>query len=182
MLQLDQRRARDAVAAFANAAKTGDLNALLDALAEVESVWAWKPALRACGRPASVPPQTQEAFLDLWIAGGETSRSNVGNDLILLNALKILLPPYKCGAVPLFRGEGVGNHERRTYGMSWSAVRSLAEQYAANRADRYQGSTVLVETLAPPEAILSAPALLLPGDENGERSMSWTNGGLVRCG
>jgi hypothetical protein len=42
----------------------------------------------------------------------------------------------------------------------------VAEQYATNRADRYQDGTVLVETLAPPEAILSAPALLLPDDEN----------------
>ena len=145
---MDRRRERAAVAALAKACGD-DVAALLDAIAEVQAASAWKPAFRACGRLGDAPQRVRMAFLDIWIAWGEQLRSNMANDFVTLAALRVLLPPYEGGPVRLFRGESLGNQQRRTYRMSWSADEEIAAGFARNSADRYGGGTVLIETLAP---------------------------------
>ncbi len=82
----DQRRERAASSAFVRAVQTGSAASLHNAISEIESAWAWKRAFRACSRLGAVPFQIQLAFLDLWIAAGETIRSNVGDDAVTLAA------------------------------------------------------------------------------------------------
>ncbi|CAN7617477.1 hypothetical protein LJR255_004627 [Pararhizobium sp. LjRoot255] len=55
----------------------------------------------------------------------------------------------------LYRGESTFNRRRRCYGLSWSANRSVAEAFAEDTSRLYYDGSVLLETLAPPEAILT---------------------------
>ncbi len=71
-------------------------------------------------------------FLRFWLRNGDAIRNEASDDLIVLDALRVLLPAYEGGEVTLFRGETSSNLERRTYGMSWTPSRELAEQRAAN--------------------------------------------------
>jgi hypothetical protein len=87
---------------------------------------------------------------------GDSLRQEVGDDLILCDALRVLLPPYK-GPAPLrvYRGEQAFNRKRRTYGLSWSRDREVATSFA-NGFTRYaEGGSVLLEANAPRPAIIS---------------------------
>lgn len=158
----DRRRERAAVAALLSAIREEDVSALAEALSEIDTSYAWKQAFRACARLQGAPRGIREALLTFWLDFGDTLRSHVADDLTLIRALHVLLPIYNGGPVTLFRGESVGNRARRTYGMSWSSDRHVAAGFARNSADKYAGGTVVLEVLAPPEAIISAPGLLLP--------------------
>lgn len=61
----------------------------------------------------------------------------------------------------LYRGEGAVNRKRRTYGLSWSSTKMLARAFAETSNYRCaNGGSVLLATLAAPEAIICAPALI----------------------
>jgi hypothetical protein len=102
----------------------------------------------------SVSGSIQREFQLLWISTKLAMRSPRNH--ALLDALRVLFIPYQGPAVRLFRGARV--HEaraRKFYGPSWSS--SIEE--AAWFARVYQatsGGTVVLETLAPPEAIIAA--------------------------
>lgn len=158
----DRRRERAAVAGLLSAIREEDVPAIAGALSEVEATSAWRPALRACARLHGAPEAVRRRFLLIWLDFGDTLRSHVADDLTLIRALRVLLPAYEGGPVPLFRGESLGNRARRTYGISWSSDRQVAADFARNSANRYEGGTVVLQVLAPPEAIISAPGLMLP--------------------
>jgi hypothetical protein len=84
-----------------------------------------------------------------------------------LDALRILFPRYHGPAVRLFRG--ADSREARLhnnlYGASWSASIEEADWFAREYQCRLGGSVVL-ETLAPASAIISAPAINGPHWEN----------------
>src|SRR5690606_17139289 len=70
---------------------------------------------------------------------------------------RMLLPPYDGAPMLLYRGEGARNLRRRTYGPSWTKSREMAETFALQDRWRYtRGGSVLLETLAPAEAIICA--------------------------
>ena len=52
------------------------------------------------------------------------------------------------------------NRQRRTYGVSWTESIEVARQYAERGLWRtFKGGSVLLEAMAPPEAIVCAPAM-----------------------
>jgi hypothetical protein len=65
------------------------------------------------------------------------------------------MPAYKGEALRLFRGAGAGERRRAAYGVSWTSNLSAAEDFAESYRVWPRGSVVL-ETVAPPEAIISA--------------------------
>ncbi len=102
-------------------------------------------------------------FLRFWLRNGDAIRNDASDDLIVLDALRILLPTY--GEAELFRGETSYNLERRTYGMSWTSSRELAEQRAGNLTQEGFDSVVL-QTVASPAAVICAPCLLVDEHEH----------------
>ncbi|WP_157959875.1 hypothetical protein [Devosia submarina] len=156
------------VVTLVEAINHSDAAAFESAFVEVANAWLLEPAMKACARLQSVSPDIRTSFLKFWLTHGDTMRSQVASDLILIGGLRTLLPPYQGEPVQLFRGETAGNRQRRTYGMSWSAQRSVAESYASVRADRNDGGMVVLGTFAPTEAIISAPGLIVPGINEGE--------------
>lgn len=111
-------------------------------------------ALAAAPRPAAA---CREAFHQAWVTQGLWIRDTFAVDELLLDVLRNLLPGYSGSAVILYRGDRWLNHEARSYGVSWTNKRSVAEMFARglNRCPVTGG--VLLRTEAPASAILAAP-------------------------
>jgi hypothetical protein len=75
----------------------------------------------------------------------------------LLEALRLLFIPYQGPAVRLFRGAAAYEaRARKFYGPSWTTDIEEADRFA--RQYQYaSGGSVVLETLASSEAIISAP-------------------------
>lgn len=120
----------------------------------------WARAMRAVARLKSIPRATQRFFLQIYLTYGDHIRQEC-NDLDLTDGLRVLLPKYKGRAMLLYRGESAHNRARRTYGLSWTACADVARSFSLSELTRTSdGGSVLLETLAPAEAIICAPALL----------------------
>jgi len=123
--------------------------------------YGWRDFFRLVGKlRADIDPEMRNAWLNIWISDGDGIRSEVRNGHILARALRVLLPPYTGGPVTLYRGDSSWNRKRRTYGVSWSLDRDVAEAYATGKWRTCKGGSVLLMTKAPANAIICAPHLL----------------------
>ncbi len=141
---------------FVRSAQSGDLVAFCDALDPVEELGCWQPAFRALVKGGIVHPELRARFPAWWAEGGDGTRQAVDNDGLLFDALRLLMPPYKGPSLTLYRGDGWRNRCRRTYGPSWSKRKKVAEAYAQGNWQTTIDGSVLLETLAPAEAIICA--------------------------
>ena len=57
-----------------------------------------------------------------WCHHGDHIRQSVNNDILLIDALRKLLPPYRGGDKLLYRGESAENYKRGTYGLSLARI------------------------------------------------------------
>ncbi len=115
--------------------------------------------LRRIVREAFVAPAIQESFEFSWTVWGDSLRGTVRDDLLLVSALRLLMPPYGGPARTLYRGESAEARRTRRYGMAWSSDIATARAFA-DSARRYcvEGS-VLVSAAVPKEAVIFAPAM-----------------------
>lgn len=151
-------QARADIREFVEGSVAGDKEGFERALVRLsENSDALRKAFRRIARESKVPMTTRMCFLSFWFSFGEHWRNEVGDDRILLPALRALMPSYRGSAVELFRGDSMWNRRRRTYGPCWSRSRIVAEQHAAGpwRSHHSEGS-VLLRTLAPANAIICA--------------------------
>jgi hypothetical protein len=155
----EYRRAWQTVRHFVNAAKMGDLDALVSTPFEDLDQGAihgagWPAAMRAISRLGSVPNKTRRAFLRLYVRYGDHLRQEAGDDIALINGFRSLLPPYTGPAVRLYRGQGALKPRKRSIGMAWTASREVAESFAQGDWQLCDDGSVLLATLAPPDAII----------------------------
>jgi hypothetical protein len=127
---------------------------------------------RQIAQHGPVSKRTQQVFLRFYARFGHFVRLEIGDDLALVDVLRVLLRSYEGPAVTLYRGEGDGYRNsiavslyqqlrRRNrkpqslpYGISWTTNREAANDYTmSHRFDPYRGGVIL-QTLAPPEAII----------------------------
>jgi len=160
----DKENAKQAVLDFVEGAVSGDIDRMKASFDGLEiganDGGEWVSAMRAASRLTLVPRATQEFFLQLCLDQGEHIRQEC-TDLVFLAGLRILLPKYDGPAIRLYRGESFHNRSRRTYGLSWTAGIEVAREFAQSRLHQTSnGGSVLLETLAPPDAIICAPFLL----------------------
>jgi hypothetical protein len=145
------------------------LNALLDALkcGDAERFYElaypydnypdfWPSAFRAIDRDISeVTPEIQYAFQSVWIQT-KMLASRIENNRMLCRVLRVLMRQYKGDEeLRLFRGAGAGELRRRAYGISWTENLSAAEEFAEGYRV-HPGGSVVLETVAPPAAIIAA--------------------------
>lgn len=150
-----KRAARAAVARFVRAVASADLRALGRTFEPLEHFCQWEAALReiACQPPPSM--EVREAFLRVWGSVGDALRSQVEDDLVLLDGLRVLLPPYTGRAAVIYRGESAWAHTHGTYGPAWSLDESVADHHAQKGMCRHhEGGSVVLRTHAPAEAII----------------------------
>ena len=77
-------------------------------------------------------------------------RTDTGDDRLLINALRKLLPPYEGSDMVLYRSETRENRDHQTYGISWSAQPGLAKSMVKEDAPR-----VLLKANVPANAIMA---------------------------
>lgn len=162
--QREKRRLeRSVVRDFVEGARAGDecrVARAFEAFEEERVLHGWKKGMRAIAKVDDVPIEFRERFLrGPWLVKGDHIRQEVLNDRILLDALRSLLPHYRGPARTLFRGDSMYNRQRRTYGPSWTESIEVARQYAEGTWRTFKGGSVLLETRAPPEAVICAPAM-----------------------
>jgi hypothetical protein len=151
----EQRRQRAHAIAVVDACKHGDAERFFHLIYPYDGhPDFWPPAVRSIARVISeVTPEIQEAFRQVWI---ETKMlSNGVDNRALCRALRILMPRYNGEALRLFRGASALERRRAAYGISWTSNLSMAEQFAEDYC-AWPGGSVVLETLASPEAIICA--------------------------
>ena len=124
-------------------------------------------------RAAQTPqPEVQNAFLDVWIES-KMLRPNVGSHPVLAAALRVLFQcNYSGPSLTLYRGAGSNKRRCRLYGFAWTTDIDVARKFARDEAVSACKATardsanrtiealcpalegVILQTLAPPEAIL----------------------------
>jgi hypothetical protein len=152
----EQRRVEvGSIAAFCSAIARGDRAGCLDAIGQCEALGTLSRAFRAASKQPRPSADMQAFFLAFWKISGDSVRQGIGNDIVLINALRCLLPPYEGPPMMLFRGDSLWNRRRRTYGVSWTAERAVAEAFANGLWRTCEGGSVVVQTEAPASAILA---------------------------
>jgi hypothetical protein len=156
----ESRRARLTVRMFIDATANGDIKTMSEILGELEhgghAGGGWARTLRGVSRLPAVSDETRQFFLAVWLRHGDHIRQETHDDLALAAGLRMLLPPYDGPAVLLYRGETAWNRKRRTYGLSWTKDRIVAESFAQGMARHGNGGSVLLETDVSPDAIICA--------------------------
>ena len=127
--------------------------------------------MKLASRLPSVAREVQYAFESLWIERKGLSLT-VGDRPTVAKALRVLFPrDYKGAPLRLYRGTRRGERRCRLYGFSWTTDRTIAQSFADTHSETARSlaeelpkegpfaySTdlegLLLETFAPPEAIL----------------------------
>jgi hypothetical protein len=132
-----------------DALKEGDREALFtDVLPRITERWMWPEALRHITRmKGRAHPSLVLPLHGVWSLHGSYIRAVTNDDLLVISALRKLLPPYRGGSKKLYRGERLKNRRQRTYGISWSSSKKVARTYCM-----YGG--VLLAAQVPQEAIV----------------------------
>jgi hypothetical protein len=156
LFPLEDEREQRTVREFIEAYRAADIRRFVDAMGELEYVCrGWSQALRGTLKSPVQPDHFRRLLLDMWRHHGEHLRSEVDNDLQLLDALRLMLPPYIGPAITVFRGDGFANRKRRTYGLSWSRDVEIAREFGSRGTWRTtRGGSVLLEASAPPDAVI----------------------------
>ena len=151
------RQRIDASRSLVDAVRSDSVTAFMKAIASIDECYVWREAMLKVARGPGVSPRLRDAMLQVWIEYGDHIRQETGDDLLLASALRNLMPSYEGPAITLYRGEGWQNRCRRTYGLSWTPRRDVAEGFAEARRGMYEAGTCVIATEAQPEAIVSAP-------------------------
>ena len=180
MMKEDLQRARDSITGFTLALTSGKPSELSAAIAAIEETLTWRKAFVAAAKVERVAKSARSKMLNLWVDNGMYIREEVGDDRVLVRALRNILPPYRGGAVTVYRGDSMLNRRRRTYGLSWSANREIAESFATGYWRMFEGGSVLLSTEAPAEAIICSPHALGHVYDEGEYLVDRSKLGAVK--
>lgn len=151
------RQERDAIDAFVISAQTGDAAKFETSFGMLDATGTWRRAFRRLIRAGRVDDSIKPVFTEAWLRSGDRMTEQVGGDLVFVSALRLFLTPYEGPALSLFRGVSFWDWTCRSYGVSWSADKECARSDAL-AARRSLGGSVLLETNAPPQAVVFAPA------------------------
>lgn len=169
-LKEQKRREQNAIDAFVSALPLNDGGAAamlaFDALFELGAV-PWGVLFRRV-QGVDASPAFREQFLQSWIVCGDAIRDASQDDLNLIKGLRYLLPVYSGSGMTLYRGDCFESRRIRRYGMSWTSNMEVARGFAQGKARLCVGGGVLLATVALPEAIICAPALMNNGYEEDE--------------
>ena len=115
----------------------------------------WRHAFQKVRLLRTVKPAIKQSFLTIWIESKHLALT-AGDHRAVADALHVLMPRYEGCTVRLFRGASAHERRRRIYGLSWSGDADVADRFARDWQRLDEGG-VLLETLAPPNAVISAP-------------------------
>jgi hypothetical protein len=118
----------------------------------------WPVVWERLSRLPDVEDSFRENFHARIVESGFHFRESVQDQTMVIRAFRDLLPPYSGPSQKLYRGEIASKHERRDYGFSWTPLLRVAQRLFVERRQILNGEPgILLETIAPPEAIIAAP-------------------------
>jgi hypothetical protein len=162
-LRRERQQARAGAKLFAKACRSGDVGqfyAAVEAIRYLDDGWTFA-FRRVAQLPSRVPEIIQHEFQLLWFES-KFWGSRCDDKRALLDALRVLFPPYQGPTVRVWRGAAAREQRlRKFYGPSWSASIEEAD-FFARHFQTCPGGSVVFESLAPAEAIISAPCLTGP--------------------
>jgi hypothetical protein len=124
--------------AMIDGATADDPSAFFENLSELANYYDPRAAFLRLRRHRTFPLSLRALFARCWVRYGDGWRKDVNDDLLVLDVLRCLLPPYEGPGLTLYRGDSAFNRRRRTYGMSWSASRGVAADFAQKAPARLQ--------------------------------------------
>lgn len=137
----------------------------------------WCLAFRQFVKLETIPEGIQAAFQAAWIENNVRLCVAVegGSDRLICDVVRRMFPPYEGPAIRLFRGATWYEHQSRNYGLSWSEDAVIAERFARDQIEGGFGEGlegVVLETLAPPRAIISKITYPAPLSEEGKLELT----------
>jgi len=154
----ERRQQRALIKRMEAAARSSDIDAFKDGLEAMDGADdGWRLLLGRVARMPSPPSAGFRAMFERLMASHGDHLRQECDDLALIKALRSLYPPYRGGGLRLYRGEVAVNRRRRTYGVSWTHDRAIAECFATGIQQTSEGGSVLLETDAPAAAIIRIP-------------------------
>lgn len=141
------------------AALSGDDWSGVKAIMErIERARLWPQAVDAVVKFDLVPSKAiAEAFHTYWTEIGFRVREAVSNDPLMLNALRLLLPPYHGPGLTLYRGENLDRWQQGRLGFGWTPRREVATMFASGLAASEGTGGILVCANVPCNAIIASP-------------------------
>ena len=129
---------------------------MLEILREATKQGRWaEMALSILAEPRP-PADFQEKFGTYWIEAGHRIREQIGDDRLLVQVLRCLLPPYEGGSQTLYRGENIERFEAGQVGLAWCLDVAVAKMFASGLNAIPSGGVLLVGTFES-AAIVSGP-------------------------
>jgi hypothetical protein len=169
-LRNDERRQHRAVLeAWRIAILSGDETTIDQAFVAVAHRYLLRRAFLVAARLPEIPADTRQHMAWRWCKDGDSIRDQVNSDLVLIAGLRALLPHYTGPGLMLWRGDSWFNRRRRTYGMSWTSKRDVAERFAAGPYRTFTGGSVILEASVPAAAIICDLDRHLSANMRGER-------------
>src|SRR5262245_51916892 len=155
-----RKQGRQTIKELVQAVRTDNYERLLELLEQLDNTYlGWRDAFYLLGKEKSISPDMRAGWLRVWTKFGDDIRSEIQDDRVLIDGLRALLPPYRGPGLTLYRGDSAYNRRRRSYGPSWTSSRDAAEHFATGFWQSFVGGSVLLQTNAPPDAIVCAPGL-----------------------
>jgi len=153
-LKNERRRRSEAIKGFEYAVRIGNGDRLGPVLSALAATKGYPGAFRRV-RGTDAPIPFREGFLGYWAHDGEHIRGQINDDLLLIDALKGLLPPYAGPDMELWRGESHFAWARRRYGLSWTSDREVATDFARMNQQWTEKGGVLLQARVPSAAIIA---------------------------
>jgi hypothetical protein len=153
----EQRRHNALLRDFKLALLADDVDALSGLCSRIDGEFIWPQAWRrVINIKEDLSDDVRDFFLQAWFRNGSHLRQECGGGLLLIMALRKVMPPYTGNGMTLYRGETAANRKRRTYGVCWSANKSIARQHAERGDCRgAEGGSVLLQADVPASAIIT---------------------------
>jgi hypothetical protein len=117
----------------------------------------WVEALQRVADECISNEQHREKCLTSWVTYGGRIRAEIGDDKLLVQLLRDVLPSYKGPSLRLYRGESAERFNAGTIGLCWSSQRHAAEMFGRGLNAYYLGGGVLLSAMVDASAILSGP-------------------------
>ena len=99
----------------------------------------------------------QHRFHSYWTVAGHHIRAQIDNDRVLVELLRLVLPPYIGPSRTLFRGENLDRWTSRKIGLCWSEKIHVAQMFGSGLNATGAGG-VLLRCYASNKAIIAGPS------------------------
>ncbi len=143
-----------AVRSFLSAVSVYDVEGIKDGLISMDTFCCWRDFFLLARKAKSICLDSRYFFARFWCEYGDTIRNEVGDDSVLISGLWKLLPSYHGRPRTLYRGCSMISRKHRSYGPSWTSDLIVAKSYAINFHKMSGDPSVLIKTIAPPDAIV----------------------------